>query len=148
MLQTARKILLSASGATLALAGVLASASTAHAATDWTARNTQADVVGAHAYGKFDYGQFGGNSTARVIIRDSVEDGASARVYFRWRHIGGSVSGQAVITVSGYGNENPRTFTKGRDWLDTYQPFEVKECRVDNGIEVECGWWDVPHPYN
>ncbi|WP_159399475.1 hypothetical protein [Streptomyces alboflavus] len=148
MLRTARRIILSAAGATLALAGVLASASTAHAATNWTAKDTQADVVGAHAYGTFDYGPVGGTSTAHVTVRDSAADKASGRVYFRWRHIDGTVSGPAVLTATGYLKETSRTFTKGRGWLDTHQPFEVRECQVDDGIEVNCGWWDVPHPYN
>lgn len=144
-----RKVALAASGASLALAGTLISANPAFAATNWTATGTQADVVGAYAHGSFDYGTSGGTSVANVTIRDSVSDGASARVYFRWRFIDGRVSGPAVFGASGYLNETTQSFSQPRNNLDTAQPFEVRECRVDNGLEVECGWdYDVPHPYN
>ncbi|MEU0009477.1 hypothetical protein ABZ079_36030 [Streptomyces sp. NPDC006314] len=84
-----------------------------------------------------------------MTITDSKADRASARVYFRWRWIWGGTSGTfSPLTASGYQNEKTQTYYENRSSLDTWQPFEVKECRVNNGEEVDCGGWDVPHPYN
>ncbi|MFF0155985.1 hypothetical protein ACFYRY_00340 [Streptomyces sp. NPDC005263] len=135
----------------LALAGVLASASTAQAATAWNATGTQADVVGAWAHGDYwiDSSHMPYTSYAKVTITDSKSDRASARVYFRWRFTWGDTSGiYGPLTASGYQNETTQTYHEDRDSLDTWQPFEVMECRVDDGREVACGGWDVPSPYN
>ncbi|WNF01305.1 hypothetical protein PS467_41230 [Streptomyces luomodiensis] len=126
---------------------MLASAGTAQAATPWNATGTQADVVGAWAHG--EYWVSGDTSYAKVTITDSQSDGASGRVYFRWRFGDGSTSGAyGPLTASGYQKETTRTYSYPRGALDSYDPFEVKEVRVDNGVEVDWGGWDVPEPFN
>lgn len=135
---------LSVAAGALALVGVVATGGTAHAATSWSATGTQADVVGAYAYGTIENNSLG-QTVVRVTIRDSVSDGASGRVYFRWRFADGSKSGAyGPITASGYMAEKQATYTETRSGLDSWDPFEVKECKVDNGQEVDCGWWDTP----
>ncbi|MFJ4950925.1 hypothetical protein [Streptomyces sp. NPDC088760] len=145
----ARRWALVATSGTLALSGLFASAGTAQAATAWNATGTQADVVGAWAHGDYWIDTRSYTSYATVTITDSKADHASARVYFHWRWTWGGTSGDyGPLTASGYQTEKTETYHMDRDSLDTWQPFEVKECRVDNGREVECGDWDVPKPYN
>jgi hypothetical protein len=142
-------VLVVTSGA-LALAGVCASAGTAQAATGWNATGTGADVVGAWAHGEFWYGGTASDTGyAKVTITDSQSDGASGRVYFRWRWaVGGTSGAYGPLTASGYQNEKTQTYSYVRQGLDSWDPFEVKECRVDDGVEVDCGDWDVPEPFN
>ncbi|MDT0616124.1 hypothetical protein, partial [Streptomyces lancefieldiae] len=67
------------------------------------------------------------------------------RVYFRWRWAWGGFSGaHGPLTASGYQKSVSQTWSQQRGTVDLYDPFEVKECRVDGGVEVECGGWDVP----
>ncbi|MFI0813908.1 hypothetical protein [Streptomyces echinatus] len=68
-------------------------------------------------------------------------------MYFRWRLINGGFSDSWSITASGKGNTDSDSDSLYRWSADTAQPFEVKECVVDNGDE-DCGGWDVPHPLN
>ncbi|WP_345666339.1 hypothetical protein [Streptomyces venetus] len=119
------------------------------AATNWNATDTQADVVGAWAHG--DYALIGGSNgdwTVHATVEDTKGDGASARMYFRWRLINGGFSDSWRITASGKGNTTSASDSLYRWEADTEQPFEVKECIVDNGWETDCGGWDVPHPLN
>jgi hypothetical protein len=53
-----------------------------------------------------------------------------------------------MLTASGHENSRSATFRELRRDLDFYDPFEVMECRVDDGFEVDCGEWDVPYPFN
>ncbi|GAA2418090.1 hypothetical protein GCM10010420_55650 [Streptomyces glaucosporus] len=137
-----KRAAISAAAGALSLATVVATGSSAHAATSWSATGTQADVVGAYAYGTID--NTNTHTIVRVVIRDSVSDGASARVYFRWRYGEGSTSGAYTLTASGYMAENSKTYSIERGRLDSWDPFEVMECKVDNGEEVDCGGWDTP----
>ncbi|MGW1507123.1 hypothetical protein ACWCQW_53655 [Streptomyces mirabilis] len=137
---------LALAGGTLSVAAVFTTAGSAHAATSWNATGTQADVVGSWAHGTLDV--VNDRTVVSVTVTDSAGDHASARVYFRWRYIDGGKSGAAMLTASGKGNSKSATYREPRGALDTYDPFEVSECRVDNGIEVECGGWDVPYPFN
>ncbi|GGW58088.1 hypothetical protein GCM10010503_38890 [Streptomyces lucensis JCM 4490] len=87
------------------MAGLFASAGSAQAATTWNATDTRADVVGAWAHGAFSYSDSadGQIAHATVTITDSKADGASARVYFRWRYAWGETSGTFTpLTASGY----------------------------------------------
>ncbi|NEC33810.1 hypothetical protein [Streptomyces rubrogriseus] len=99
-------------------------------------------MVGAYAYGTIEVD----NTTTyvHVVIRDSVSDGASGRVYFRWRYADGSKSVPSILTASGYMVEKSETYWKDRAALDSYDPFEVKEVKVDDGEEVDSGSWDTP----
>ncbi|MYW00086.1 hypothetical protein [Streptomyces sp. SID3343] len=145
---TLRTVSLALATGALALAGVVGTATSAHATTTWNATDTQADVVGAWAHGSLDVE---GNETLSVdmTIKDTKADGASARAYIRWRYATGGFSGSAVLTVSGgNGSTKSATYRNPRIELDSYQPFEIKECLVDNGWETECGGWDVPYPMN
>jgi hypothetical protein len=140
-----KRAALSAAGGALALMAVVATAGSAHAASfyKWSATGTQADVVGAYAYGKYTYDPANNRVSAQMTIRGSVEDGASGRAYFRWRLSNGTTQQYAPIMASGFMAEKSATYTHNWVGLDTSNQFEVKECKVDNGLEVNCGGWDV-----
>ncbi|WP_405592320.1 hypothetical protein [Streptomyces sp. NBC_01190] len=145
-----RSLALALAGSVLSLTAIVATAGPASAATttSWNATGTQADVVGSWAHGTATLTPSTESYAVTMTVTDSQPDHASGRAYFRWRYAWGEVSGAGVITASGYQNSTSKTWQEPRGNLDSYQPFEVKECRVDNGIEVECGGWDVPYPFN
>ncbi|MFI2765383.1 hypothetical protein ACH5A3_42275 [Streptomyces echinatus] len=150
MKNTGQKVSLAAAASALTLATVFAMGSSAQAAaTSWNATDTQADVVGAWAHG--DYALTGYDKdtwTVHATVEDTKGDYASARMYFRWRLITGGFSTPWQLTASGKGNSKSRSDSWYRWEADTEQPFEVKECIVDDGVETDCGGWDVPHPFN
>ncbi|QUH02401.1 hypothetical protein HUO13_17760 [Saccharopolyspora erythraea] len=126
----ARSAGLVAAGAAMLVA---VSAGTAHAATNWNAQNTPADIVGAHAWGTIDDAE---RFILRVNIKDTAGDSHGARVYVRVTYADGGTRSEN-LSASGKGVTNSTTW----NFASSARKFEVQECLTEGGAKYECGGW-------
>lgn len=111
---------------------------TASAATNWDATYTDADIVGAHAWGSLDVAD---RFFLRVNIKDTQADGHGARVYVRTTYADGGTRLES-LSASGSGATNSTTW----NYASSARKFEVQECRTEGGAKYDCARWHTIYP--
>lgn len=152
-----RRAAVALAGGSLALLAVVAATGHAHAATNnWNAQFTDADVVGAHAWGTVEFGFFpGGDSVEQakitINVRDTATDSHGARAYLRVRsNWDGSILKSASVSASGKDDVDSTYVLVPRNG---YGDIMVRENLTEQGADLQgydsqgrpfAGEWDFP----
>lgn len=139
-----KRIGVAAGAGVLAFAGIAATGTPAMAASSWTAQYTDADIIGAHGYGTFEW-YTTTTTTARVTatVKDTATDSHGARLYVRWERNDGVRQDAGYVSASGKDDKATKVFSLP---ATQYYAFEVMECLTEAGATMwdSCGDWSYP----